>query len=159
MRAIARPIGAHCLKETNDRFQIASRQCCEQAACLGLHAFIEPCKLGHGCRNKCDDQAATILRIWLAAHEAGSFQPIQCNRDAPAAETRSCTEVTRCGRPVELKHVDHLHIGQAETGFFRSLRIEENRCGDEFADFQNNMIRQGDRCRYPDQVGFAGAPF
>jgi hypothetical protein len=40
--------------------------------------------------------------------------------------------------------VDHLHIRQSKPYFFGDLVIEKDASGNEFADFKDNVVSQGD---------------
>ncbi len=45
--------------------------------------------------------------------------------------------------------MEHLHVSQAKAGLFRGLGIEEDRRGNELANFEYHAIGGGDRRRHP----------
>ena len=137
---------AQHLKEPHHCLEVLFWQAGEQPPCLLLDALIHRRQLSQPSREQGYQQTAPVRRIRPSLYVAGLFQAVQRHCHAPATETCTRRQPPRSRGSVELQHVNHLHVGQADTDLFRRLCIEKDRGGDELTNLEHNAVSHCARC-------------
>jgi hypothetical protein len=144
-RGAIRPGSIHCFEETNHDLQILLRHCRKKPSRFRLHSFVQGSQLAQARGHKRDQNASPIIRVVLATDITSFLQSIKRDCYSSAAKPNPEPELAGCCRPVQLQHVNHLHVGETQTDLFRGPCIKEDHSCNEFPDFEHDPVCSADR--------------